>query len=339
MRHTISLASLLLFALPLVAADAPKLDDFAPHASGVALVEVVGVKRYDERSTDGNKGVRFKLERVRGSGEFWDTVDVVTEFGGFRGGEVPKPSHPVKVDSLKKGERYWFAFSSEHEHQKYNQGVIGFWPEKDAKAEALEAAEKADTFRWHPQYDPETKLTYGRVSEKGKWHVRVEKGGKVLWEKEIPGAPVDGCASWGLWDNTGDDFVPKFPACGKLLIAQTATALDKDNEYGLPAGPYHVTTGFDPESGTRYAAWVYKAEVGGVELVRRAYDPPTAKPTREERFESPRTGGKAVGAKTDDWLKKTARTFDPKTGKVTKEEVFRHDQCADPNNRWIKITP
>ncbi len=330
----------LLFAIPLVAADARKLDEVAPHASGVALVEVVGVEKYDERSTDGNRGVRFKLKRVRGSGEFWDTADVVTEFGGFRGGEVPKPSHPVKIDSLKKGERYWFVFASECEYEKYNQGVIGFWPEKDAKvAEVLEAAVKADTFRWHPQYDPKTKLTYGRVSEKSKWRVRVEKDSKVLWEKEIPGTKVDGYFSWGLCEATGDDFVAKLPPCGNLLLAETATKLEKDNEFGLSAGPYHVTTGFDPENGTRYASWVHKAEVGGVELVRRTYDPATGKAQREERFEFLTTGGKAVGAKTEDWYKKTARTFDPATGKVTKEETCRYDQSAEPDKRWIKIVP
>src|SRR5206468_2342717 len=112
-------------------------------------------------------------------------------FGGFRApGDVPKPSAPVKVGSLKEGGRYWFAFASEYEHEKHNQGVIGFWPEKDAKAEALEAAVKADAFRWSPQYDPQTGLAWGRLVGEGKWRVRVEKGGKVLWEEEIAGAPV-----------------------------------------------------------------------------------------------------------------------------------------------------
>ena len=46
---------------------------------------------------------------------------------------------------------------------------------------------KADAYRWHPQYDPQTKLTYGRIVERDRWHVSVEKGGNELWQKEVPG--------------------------------------------------------------------------------------------------------------------------------------------------------
>ena len=142
----------------------------APHASGVALAELVGVEEYDDRPMDGNKGILFKLKRVRGSGLFPNTIDVVTAFGGLRQpGDVPKPSAPLKADTLKKDERYWFAFSSHHDYEKYNQGVIGFWPEKDKVSETLEAAVKADVFRWQPQYVPALKLSYGHVVEKDTW--------------------------------------------------------------------------------------------------------------------------------------------------------------------------
>src|SRR5262245_7126939 len=122
MRSTAAVLLLLTLSFRALAED-PKVEEFAPHASGVALVEVVKIKKYDERSTDGNKGVRFMLNRVRGSGEFYDTIDVATEFGGFRGGEVPEPSAPVKADSLKKGDRVWVVFASRFEYKKHNQGV------------------------------------------------------------------------------------------------------------------------------------------------------------------------------------------------------------------------
>jgi hypothetical protein len=74
-----------------------------------------------------------------------------------------------------------------------------------------------------------------------------------------------------------------------------------------------------------------------VELVHREYVPDSGKVKREDRFEFPQTGGKAVGAKTEAWYKKTSRVFDIATGKVTSEEVFRYDQDAEPDKRWVKI--
>jgi hypothetical protein len=338
MRYTIPFG--FLFALPLsaLAVDPPKVEEFAPHATGVALVEVVSAEKYDARPADGNAGVRFKFKLIRGTGDFHPEVHAITEYGGLRPpGFVPKPSLPVKADSLKKGERYWIAFASGHEQEKYNQGVIGFWPEKDAKAEALEAAVKSDAYRWHPQYDPKTELTSGRLIEKDGWRVRVEKGAKVLWTREIPGAPVEEYFSWGLWDNTGTDIPAKLPACGKVLIAETKMRLEKDNEFGLDPAVYYVNTGFDPESGKRVAAWVRKPQASHVALVNREYDPDTDKPKREERFAFLTTGGKAVGAKTEEWYRKIERTFDA-MGKVTKEVVFRYDDTAEPDKRWVKVS-
>ena len=91
--------------VPLTPGEVARLGDplflLAPHASGVALAEVVGVEEYDARPSDGDKGIEFKLKRVRGSGYFPDTVDVVTAFGGLRQpGDLPKPSAPLKPDSL-----------------------------------------------------------------------------------------------------------------------------------------------------------------------------------------------------------------------------------------------
>jgi hypothetical protein len=169
--------------------------------------------------------------------------------------------------------------------------------------------------------------------------VRVEKQGKVLWEKEVPGTRTDGYFSWGLWDNTGTDFPARMPPCGKILIAETKSRLEKDNEFGLAAGTYHVNTGFDPESGKRYAAWVSLPQTSRVDLVHREYDPGTGRPKREERFDLVPSGGKAVGAKSEEWYRKTARRFDPDTGRVTAEEVFWYDQAAEPDRRWVKVKP
>lgn len=338
MTSAIRFTLFLAFSVSAFAAGPPKVDDFAPRAAGIALVEVAAIEEYDARPMDGEAGVRFKLKLIRGSGDVPATVTVITAYGGLRpDGSEPKPakpSGPVTVDALKKGQRYWFAFASNHEWEKYKQGVIGFWPETDAKAEALEVAIKADAYRWHPQYDSQTNLAYGHILEKGKWRVRAQRDERVLWEHEIPGTKVDSYASWGLSNSTGGELTVEMPKSGKLLMAETSARLEKDNEFQLAAGTYWVRTGFDPETGKRLAAWVRRPQHSHVGLVNRAYDPGTGKPKREQRFDFPQTGGKAVGSKTDAWYRKIERTFDA-TGELTKEETFRYDQ--EQADRWVKI--
>jgi hypothetical protein len=169
--------------------------------------------------------------------------------------------------------------------------------------------------------------------------VRVENRGKLLWNKDLPGTKLEGYLAWGLWETTGNTFPRRLPPCEKLLMARTETRLEASNEFGLDAGLYHITTGFDPETGVRWAAWVSLPQSPQIDLVHREYDTPTGKTKREDRFETLRTGGKAVGARSDEWIRKTSRTFDPATGKVTGEQVFRYDQFAEPDQQWVKVVP
>jgi hypothetical protein len=336
MRRVIPFVLFLALPLRAAAAEPQKVAEFSPHAAGVALAEVVAVEKYDERPSDGDAGVRFKLKLVRGSGRFRDEIDVVTEHGGLRApGDTPKPSAPVKPDSLKKGERWWFAFCSEYDYEKHNEGVIGFWPEKDAKAASLEAAVKADSYRRRPQYDPQTKLTFSTAVEKGKWRVLAEKDAKVLWEVALPGEPTDP-QFFGLYLSPGGELDVTMPKCEQILLAETDTRLEAGNEFGLPAGPYFVQGGFDPESGKLLARWVRKPQGPHVALVNRAYDPDTGKATFEQRFDFPTTGGKAAGAKAENWYRKIERTLG--AGKVTKEETFRYDESAEAGKRWVKVS-
>jgi hypothetical protein len=162
-----------LYSAPATAQAPRTLAELAPNASGIALAEIVEVKSFDERPGDGNAGVRFNLRLVRGSGHFRDSISVVTDFGGLRppGVEPPDPKTlgPLKADSLKKGERYWFAFASNpmlltHES---SQGIVAFWTEKQPKpVEQLEGAVKEDLFKWSPQFDPQTALSYGHLITK-----------------------------------------------------------------------------------------------------------------------------------------------------------------------------
>jgi hypothetical protein len=217
------------------------------------------------------------------------------------------------------------------------QGVVAVWPEKEPKVgPALDAGVEADVLKWSPQYDPATGQTYGHVQGEKDWKDRVEKNGKLLWERFVPGKHVDKHLGWGLIESTGIDFPAKMPPCKRLLIAPSLVALEQDNDFGLPAGSYQVQIGFDPESGKRYSAWVIEPNAA-LDLIHRDYEPDTAKVTREDRFDVLKTGGKAAGARTEEWYRKTSRTFDTVTGKVAREEVFWYDDQAEFENRWVKV--
>jgi hypothetical protein len=319
--------------LPLLLALAagPAPDDLAPHAAGVALVEVVSVTERDTRPMDGDLYDEVKLRVVRGSGEVPETVLVVKARGGISppgSRKPPPPKFSLKPGALQKGRRYWLAFASPYDYEAYPEGVIAVWPEGDPKAaNVLDGAVKADRWEWHPLYHPKVGLTCGRLIEpdKKRWRVRVEKGDEVLWETTIPGTPSKRAHAWGF--------------LGGVLVAETALTLDAGNEFDLPAGPYYLSTSFDPDTGKRLAASVTVLQDSHVVRVRREYDPETGRHFREERFDRPKSGGRAVGAKTDDWYRKVSRTFDPETGKVTAEAVFRWDDTKSGDERWVEVSP
>src|SRR5262245_1073362 len=103
--------SLLLLALWSLAAGPERpesLATLAPHAAGVCLAEVTGLRTFDTRPSDGPRYVRVTLRVLRRSGAVPDHIDIITDHGGL----APRAPRlvPLRPDSLKKGERYWFAF-------------------------------------------------------------------------------------------------------------------------------------------------------------------------------------------------------------------------------------
>jgi hypothetical protein len=93
-----------------------------------------------------------------------------------------------------------------------------------------------------------------------------------------------------------------------------------------------------PKRGTESQRTFYSEE-GWQEVVDRKYDMSSEKIKREDRFDFPKTGGLKVGAKSDEWWRKSVREFDVATGKVSKEETFRYDDTQEPAKRWVKVAP
>ena len=332
----------LLFA-PAPGKPAPSLESLAQNACGICLAEVTRIKPFDNRPADGNAGLEFHLKIVRSSGAVRKKIIAVTAFGGLRppGAPVPKPSRLIRKGSLTKGKRYWIAFASEHQWQKYDQGVINFWPEFTPKvADVFDKAITAKRFAWSPQYSPELDLSYGykENSDLNHLRVRVTRRGKVLWEKSLSGKRVQGLYSRGLWHSRFEGLPTNVPKGGRILIAETRRRLKERNDFGVPASNYRIRHGFDPTSGRELAVWVSRDQPGLAGLhVNRDYDPKTGKLLREDRYDWHITGGLKVGAKKDKWSRKTVRMYDRKTGREVSQDVFRYDYARGPGKRWVKL--
>jgi hypothetical protein len=84
-----------------------QLEKLVPHASGIALVEVVDVKEVDARPRDGPLSLVVNFKLLRATGTTMEQTSIVKAKGGTGpplGPNVkPAPPGPVTFDTFKKG--------------------------------------------------------------------------------------------------------------------------------------------------------------------------------------------------------------------------------------------
>jgi hypothetical protein len=323
-----------------ISADAPPDPQAAlVTAAGVSLGEVIDLKQIDYRPGDGNLIDQVSLKTVRKSGDVLESLGIVQAYGGLRAPGSPPPApDPLSRVSFKKGARYWFVWSSRHEAMSYPHRIIGWWPQDDARAaEVVEQAIAKDRFAWQPQLEPVTGISYDRHlnAKSGQWILRGTKVGKVLWEDQLEGSPVEGV--YGPWSTYPRKNVPDLDHVQAkpddiFLRLLTSTRLPAGNSYGVPAGAYWLQSYRELTTGKRLAVHVACHQLH-VKSITRAYDS-TGHPLWEREQSFPETGGKAAGAASEAWLRQIERTFDPATGKITLEETFRID-----GSKPVKIDP
>ena len=346
MRNIVSLALLVLLlqSCPAVQADEPslgeQLEKLVPQAAGVAQVEVVDIKEVDMRPGDGPLYLDARFRILRGTGVTADNIHITKAHGGHSPPNTPpfKPYGPVKLDTFKKGERYWVAFCSQYDGMRCPQGVVNSWPDKDGP-KLLEEAIRTDHYAHRPQYHPTSGLTHSYRMEKNKknWKVRMERDGKLLWEADLPGEKFRGKRFDGEWRLLHREHWPsglgqaEENRSGWYLLAETTGRLESGNEYGLSAEEHRMTYALDADSGKTAAIWVTIMRLGPTSTpsVIQYFDQKTGKVRREERFDSFESGGLAAGGKEERWYRKLVRTYDPNTSQLKAEEVFRFTTSPD----------
>jgi hypothetical protein len=316
----------------------PPLDErfqkLAPNAAGLALVEVVDLKEVDWRPGDGPLQLDVHFRILRQTGVTQDVVSIIKEQGGHSAPNSPpwRPSGPVKIDSFKKGSRYFVSFASQYDWNRCPQGVVAFWLEKAAPKE-LDEAIRADALSHRPQYDPESGLTHSHIVAKDKksWTVRMERDGKRLWERTLPGEKFKGEMFDGEWKLYHRDQWPSKldradrNRSGRFLFAETSTKLEPSNPYGLKPEYHRLTYALDADTGKTVAIWVSRMYLGPTSTpdVVQYFDLKNGRLRVEVRFDLLTRGGKSLGAKEDHWLRKLVRTYDADGKTLLNEEIFR----------------
>jgi len=312
-----------------------RLEKLAPYAAGLAFVEVVEIKEVDWRPSDGPLNVDVKFRFLKRTGATMESISIIKAPGGHSAPNSPpfKPHGPVKVDTFTKSGRYWVAFCSQYDWERFPQGVVRVWKESDAPKDLGEAV-RVDHFFHQPQYDPESGFTHSHRIEKDKssWRVRMDRGGKFLWERKLPGEKFVGEqfeGEYGLlsraqWPN-GIEHADKNKS-GRYLFAETTAKLPPANSFGLKADQYRLTYALDADSGKTAAIWVSEMRLGPTSTpsVVQYFDLKNGRLRIEVRFDLLEKGGVAAGGKEERWYRKLVRTYDAEAKRVEKEETFRY---------------
>jgi hypothetical protein len=283
------MAVLMTPAMALAAAGVELGDDFRPmkkqaplsvdeamaKASALSLVEVAGITQHDNRAADGPLSDKIELKVVRSSGVALPEIEIIRAESGFNPQHDTKSHDPYHPHAFKVGDKIWILKAGAK--ARYSHDILMWFraDDKECPAEKFEAAVKEDRYAWSPQLVPGSEFSYGYKidMDKSLIHVRVMKGEKEIWKKEVkyngeqvayPDMVIQ------LW-NKGEGPEPVDGGdTTRLITIDTWYNLAEQNEYGAPRGKHHITWAFDFESGKL-------AQVEVENVVQRRYSLKTGK--------------------------------------------------------------
>jgi hypothetical protein len=114
----------------------------------LALLEITAVKEEDQRPADGELLDIVSFKTLKSSGRIPADIRITKAYAypqiAGMPARGPVPNSILFPNPLKAGQRYWVVFNTT-DRRAYPQGVVAFYPEKDAPAE-LDAAITAKKF-------------------------------------------------------------------------------------------------------------------------------------------------------------------------------------------------
>ncbi len=336
-----------------IGVDDPDAEKMLVRASAVCLAEIASLEELDERSSDGDHWIKASLKVLQSSGDIPEFLILIRNHGGLRPpeavDELVLPSK-LRYDSLRAGERHWFAFGSDWNRAEYPWRVTGWWPDgADNLPRVVVEAARADRFARRPEFDKQSGLIvdWKEDADDPSVTIRVVEESEVIWQRTVAGR-----ADRRL--NVLQVFHPPYPFSNEMrwpdgkaehsLVLKTIGPLNKGDDLALPPGDYRQQHGFDLRTGRplgiviaeHNASWIPR---GFVQL-----DLDTGRRTVIAEIGHRKTGGLDVGAETDVWLSKTERRYDPESGALLSTEAFRYGSIKNADgvherNGWILIQP
>jgi len=332
---------------PVIGPHASQLDSLIPGASGICLVEVTKLREEDTRDSDGDLVQIVELKPVRGTGITTGGFALGRASGGFG----PDPDHEdtvrasqvrfiLRPDFMRLGATYWVATASRSD-PRYPQGLAGVWAEDSTMLTPLfESAIREDAYAWWPVlWRPGWTLGWHDPKGGGPTRARVWRQGRLLWERELEGRLAgDVYMGWDGWEarKLGEGRPMGIPDSALVLIAAVRVQMARGNRFDLPEGRALIHEYRDLWSGRRVASQATVETAAGLTCFQ-TYDR-RGRMAFERVTEYLRSGGEAVGAPEEHWLRQVERSFDPRTARVLREVVSRYGALPRGSaSSWIPV--
>lgn len=263
---------------------AVSIDDLAPYATSLSLVEVLNVRHVDLRNQPfiDRLSIKVGLKTLKSSGRVWDELESVKEAFGKK---VPSTKVLRELEKLNIGEKYWIVFTANsfgevlHGERRNGPGrLYRIWPTTDPKIEkACLDAISNDHYEGMRFHDAGTGVTFTCKNGKSgdQWSLLAVKDGKALWKKDFDGLYFGRVTQSRVRiSENGIKGIPKtFPAGGWILIVEYRTELSDENEFRLKKGLWDFQVLYDPITGVRRASFIGLKDGWNGGVISREYSP------------------------------------------------------------------
>ena len=310
------------------------------RADGACVAKVLRIVEKNEMPSDGDHFLEIWLEPIKSTGNIPEYLYVVIQNGGnmpfesLREVESNRRTQVLTPDSLKEGELHWFVFSNAYDSTKYPYRVAGWWRHEDADVPTsiIQAIEN-NRFANHPVWDPTLDLIATRTQDKASATVEVhslnppeadELGSAIgSMSVQIEGEVTNVTFFHHPFSYELQTLEAPFPP---LLYVESKSQLAAENPFNLPPKRYRIHYAYDLSTHKQIAQWVAAEQDTWRMHAFQQYDTKTDDLRVKMIFDLLDSGGRAAGAETEAWYRKTVETY--VDGKLADTQQYRHQSIS-----------
>jgi hypothetical protein len=222
-----------------------------------------------------------------------------------------------RPEQFQVGHRYWIAPIGNALEQ------VLFWPDdSSAVARVLDEGVEQNAYAWRPKSWKTSYITgvFDETDPPGS-RIRLWRFGNLRWERHFEGALL----YWYLQEAENQitpQYWPGVERAGLILQIEVRAHLDSANVYGAPARTWIIDHMLQPDSGRLLASRLRMDSSSDAECFYERYDK-QGRVVYQRIHDALPSGGKAVGSKSEAWVRRVERWLDPKTGRIKRTVVRR----------------